>query len=830
MGLVLVELLLIGYLPGALVFRLPYADRERRAGLPAEERFFWATVISVAISCAVVLLLAAANRYTFRGLVLADVGICAALAAVARGNLRLGLAAQRPRPAAVIPVALVVLGLWLYFPPAQYLLGGRDPGIYTIEGIQIAQSGSLSIPDSLVSSLPERFRDLFFPVGFDGYRNRFLGFFILDIDKGMVGGRFPQFYPASLAIAYGIDGLRGVGLTSGVWAILGVLAVYFAGAWLLGRPTAAVAAGVLSLHVAQVWFGRYPNAELPMQALLFAGLLAYARMETDDGGRRFFAMVAAGLLGLLIFLRVDAALVLACVAASVALNAAMGRRVTAWFLAPLVALSLVGLAYMARYVGPYIGQLAAVLVENATPAYLAVAVAALVATSLLLVWASRHRAATQRWLPIAAVVFVFAGALYAYFFREPGGRLAPHDAYALRTFTEHYLTPYVLAIALVGYAIAVPRVFWKSSLMVLLMTGFCAIFFYKIRIVPEHFWMARRFLPVILPAFALFAGAALFHPSWTPARWLPASVQRVRAVITVLVVGLAAGHFLTQTWPILRHVEYAGIGPRLEESASRIGDRDLVIIEPAVVSDNHILGVPLAFIYGRQVLVLDSASPDKAAFADFLEWARGRYRNVEFLGGGGTDLLSDATDAELIWVQNFELPEYEQSTGHTPRVVKLKRFEFGVYRLTAVKGRPDHFQLEIGGADDFYVTGFYGKEHEGPTRFRWTSARSQIRLRATRAEPTSLTLWVSKGGRPAGAGEAKMTVRLGGRLLGSVVLDTPEFRPYTFAILPGAVDPSVTGDGLLTLTIETPTWSPRREDGGPDARELGILVSRVELR
>ena len=34
---------------------------------------------------------------------------------------------------------------------------------------------------------------------------------------------------------------------------------------------------------------------------------------------------------------------------------------------------------------------------------------------------------------------------------------------------------------------------------------FALFFFYKIRIVPEHFWMARRFLPVILPAALLFA-------------------------------------------------------------------------------------------------------------------------------------------------------------------------------------------------------------------------------------------------------------------------------------------------------------------------------------
>ena len=35
-------LLAVAYLPGAIIFRLPVADRSKRAALPAEERQFWA--------------------------------------------------------------------------------------------------------------------------------------------------------------------------------------------------------------------------------------------------------------------------------------------------------------------------------------------------------------------------------------------------------------------------------------------------------------------------------------------------------------------------------------------------------------------------------------------------------------------------------------------------------------------------------------------------------------------------------------------------------------------------------------------------------------------
>ncbi|MCE2541609.1 MAG: hypothetical protein J4G16_14905, partial [Acidobacteria bacterium] len=60
--------LLVAYLPGAVLFRCPLARRALRAGLPAEERLFWAVVISVALSTSTALLLAAAGSYSIERL------------------------------------------------------------------------------------------------------------------------------------------------------------------------------------------------------------------------------------------------------------------------------------------------------------------------------------------------------------------------------------------------------------------------------------------------------------------------------------------------------------------------------------------------------------------------------------------------------------------------------------------------------------------------------------------------------------------------------------------------------------------------------------------
>ena len=176
-----------------------------------------------------------------------------------------------------------LLGLWRFFPSSEYIIGGKDPGTYMNEGIQIAQRGALVFRDPVVSSVPPFARDLFFPSHqrHDYYGTRFMGFFIKNPDSGAVVGQFPHLFPASIAIGYGLDGLTGARRTVGVWAILGMLAVYFAGRAARRTDGGRGCGGLLALHVIQVWFSRYPNAEVVMQALLFAALLANARAHVD---------------------------------------------------------------------------------------------------------------------------------------------------------------------------------------------------------------------------------------------------------------------------------------------------------------------------------------------------------------------------------------------------------------------------------------------------------------------------------------------------------------------------------------------------------------------
>jgi hypothetical protein len=603
--------------------------------------------------------------------------------------------------------------------------------------------------------------------------------------------------------------------------------VYFAGTIYFGRPAAAAAAGLLSLHVAQVWFARSPNAEMAFQALLFSALLAYARMETS--GSRFFAFVAASLLGVLLFLRVDAFIVLAMVAMAVLLDVAAGRRIRAMFIVPLAAWIILGTGYLVVFVGPYLNQPIG-FIRNLAPAHWMLIALGVGMTAAMAALIRRRRTAPPAWLPAGIVVAVLAAAVYAYFFREPGGALAAHDAYSLRTFTTHYLTPYLLAAALAGYALTVPRMFGPHPLLVMLVTGFCGFFFYKIRIVPEHFWMARRFLPVILPAMLLYAGAAVFHTPWRVAGGRRAWLLRARTALGLAMVAAAGWQFFQQTRPILPHVEYAGVVPRLERLAAQIGEDDLVIMESRGSSDLHVLGLPLAYIYARHVLVLTSDRPPAAAFAELVAWASRRYRRVLYLGSGGKELLSRTVDAEFVAADDFTLPEYDRSWDHLPRDVRQKGFIFGLWRFTIEPRVVDRVRVEVGGADDFAVGGFWAKETNGRFRFRWSTDRAELRLRLPAAEPSELMMWMGHGGRPPGVPGAQVSVYVEDQLAGTATVSAPEPQPFRFSIPAGAAGRAAHRDGFMIVRLETPAWSPRKSLGSLDERELGVVLTAVELR
>ena len=304
---------------------------------------------------------------------------------------------------------------------------------------------------------------------------------------------------------------------------------------------------------------------------------------------------------------------------------------------------------------------------------------------------------------------------------------------------------------------------------------------------------------------------------------------------------LLALQYLRMAAPLQNHVEYAGIIPKIEQLAAGIQDTDLLIVESRDASDTHVLGLPLAYIYDRNVLLLRSRVPDKSAFGSFLDWAHQRYSRVLFMGGGGTELLSRRWDVRPVAGERFQVPEFETSRYTFPRTVRRKEFDYSLYEFVPPRaGAPVTTEIDVGTQDDLHVLRFHAKETANGRSFRWTRDTSYLSLSTLPATCREITLWMDDGGRPATVPRADVTVSLQlgyeagkppsvERILGTVAV-TSGFKPYTVPVPPDLAALAAANGEPIRLKLTTSVWIPQQTLGTQDDRDLGVMVDRVAVR
>ncbi len=814
--------LVVGVLPGTVVYRLPVLKRDLRAVLPAEERWFWQIVLSLVWSVSATMALAAASAYSFRRLIAINVALVIALGAYARFRI-VWLGLRKPTLSILLPLVLAGLGIWRFTPASEYIIGGKDPGVYVNEGINIDRTGTLFRRDEIVATVPLVARDLFFPkyTPTEYYGLRFMGVFLNDPTTGEVIPQFPHFLPASIALGYEIGGIRGATSTVVVWALLGLWGVYLFGARLAGRVPALAACVLLTLNVIETWYGKYPNAEVVMQTFVFAGLLALSRVLRDDD--RFFGWVTGALAVALIFLRFDAYLAIVPVSGAVAAVWIVDRRAAGWPATVMVlAATAIGWLYYSGPMKAYLWQYRENLPTLATGAMFLGA--AVLVTLALGYFRDSIGTFIRAAVPPVLIVSVAALAAYALYFRNPGGRLVASDAYALRTFRDFYFFKPALVAAFGGFALLAWKRFWREPAFYIIVAAFCTFFFYKIRVAPEHFWMARRFLPVILPSLLLLASAGAFgiyenkerRPAW-------------RAVAATVLLAFIGWQYAVAAAPVASHVEYKGAIHLVDKLAHQTKADDLVIFEGRE-SDVHVMAVPLAYMYGRNVLVLATPRVERRAFESFLADATKRYGRVLFVASAGTDLLSRRVGAAPISFVTATLPEYATTAwDQYPAGPRQKDLGYSIYQLTLDGPRKDGgFVLDVGYLDEVNVLRFFARELTEGRTFRWTSEQSFIAVTGLAGTERVLTMVMHDGGRPAKAPPADIEVLFNEISLGTIHVETG-FKEYRLSLPAEAVKLAADSPDPVILRLVTKTWNPKDYVGGTDDRALGVMIDRVEI-
>jgi Dolichyl-phosphate-mannose-protein mannosyltransferase len=850
--------LILFFAPG-LAFASLLSERDRES-LEPDEALFLIVAVSVMASAWLALVLAEAGRFSL--VRAASVLALASLTAAASGRGRLSWPMRRPPTWSRLVPALVVLALALALQarPSEYLLGGRDPGTYVAAMSLIGRTGGIAYTDPLVLAIPPEAVELFFrhPDGPDYSWGRFMGFPLERPQTGKVVPLFFHLFPAFGAYLFQALGVKGALATAPLFGVLATMSVFFALRRLFGPAPALLGTVLLALNVVQVWFARYPVSEMVSQFLLFVAVLAFAHWE--ERGSRAFGALAGAALGLSLLVRIDSALILVPLLFCVLLRRA--RHDLAWralkpLAIPLVLLSGHVAIHAAFWSRKYVLDIARRPYWS-EPAWVWIAGALLVAASVvaahrwsrpLLLRLEQNRATLQ--VAVAATLLLLTA--YAYFVRPwlsawagadgnprelaaatgglPGTvlrslgfrRLAAHDAQSLVRF-GWAVTPLGLILGVLGLATILRE--WRARYLFPVTTAlvFSVFYFYKLRIWNDYFFAWRRFVPVVLPFLLGFAAFLLCRMAARGGtrRWLAGAMA----------AALAAA-YVKDTARMATHVDWRNSVRFVADVARRFGPDDVVIFEQP--GSLHLLSLPLWSVHGVNVLELARYDPDRECpdcLSRLIRAWRSRFHNIYIVHTYRTNLCGLFVERVPSADYRFGTTEWERAFDHLPRAAEPHGLNFTLSRVVLPEelSVPPLAEVDIGGSDDFQVSGFFDKEGGASRTYRWTGPCASVYLPG--AKPGgSLVITASSDKRPASQ-PALVRVSLSGLPLGSF-LTRATWEDHTLALptLLGSGPPVLRLEILDPVTLRPSPWRPINVlPGSSDTRDLGIVVDRIRLR
>lgn len=198
-------------------------------------------------------------------------------------------------------ILFAALCLYVVF-PTKYMLAGRDPGLYFLNGIHIAETGSMQYDtDEYLNEHFEELKDVIhvgYPALFSPY-----DFENMDGQPGDISPQFMPMFPSLLAVGYDLKGIGGLIRVNGLISLLSILVIYYFVKHMFSWKAGALTAACLILNPAQLWGARITETEILSQLLFFFSMYLFeAAWRKKD--RRIFAL-AGVFLGIGAMNRID---------------------------------------------------------------------------------------------------------------------------------------------------------------------------------------------------------------------------------------------------------------------------------------------------------------------------------------------------------------------------------------------------------------------------------------------------------------------------------------------------------------------------------------------
>jgi len=759
---------------------------------------------------------------------------------------------------------LGIIGLAVLLPsqPFEYILGGRDHGVYVNTGVNIARTGSIIFQDAELAALPaESQHAVILPqvsvnrAGLPGPWSeglRLPGLALRNLEQGIIVPHALHLYPVWIAILYTIGGLPFALWTTFLFSLLGTLGVYFAGRRLFGQAVGLLAAFLLVISVGQMWYARYPSAEIVVQFFFWAGLYTFVLMLTTRS--RYAAFLAGVSLGLIHLTKLDIVFVPVVFLLFLTYLWLRGRfHRNYWFFAVPYTLLLLHAGVHAFFIStvytvdhvvrvllPRFMAQALVRAADSHPYPLDIlgrllsqnsgAITFTVLTIALLIFlVIRFRTILSKTLEAlnhygrlirgTLVLGLTLCALYAYFVQPH--RRAP--SFSPLVMVGWYVAPLGILLGTAGLLQVVGESSEEEKGLAWLMVlgNVVPLLIMGSRTAPDHFWAIRRFVPVVIPAFFLFAGYVVWQlvPK-NLARW-PRSILPL-GLATVLTINCWQA-----ARPLARVVEYDGMIEQVSRFANSFPPQAVLLFEQSDAGNR--VTAPLWLIFDKTVFMITQEATGDPSLAMAIQTWQAEGRDVYWISteGKSPDTLAGFVP-DYLSTHVLAAPLVETPVGYLPSRVGEYATALDVHRVTAGRDTPERrrvLTLHVGqGTDDQYVSeGLYDAEQiPGLTPNRWTGGRVIMHVPIT-GRPAEVIFRMGNG-RPPGAPVPEVAVYLDNHSLGTVRVEG-SFGMYSLPV----PEDAWSGDNSTELRLEMETWNPLQAGYNQDSRDLGVLLDWVKL-
>ncbi len=719
----------------------------------------------------------------------------------------------------LITVAVILAGWHVHF-RTESIFAGRDQGVYSNHAVHLAQEGQLRVNTV--------YRDLFEPSNWALAPALQAGGYFFDFEAEHITLQFAPTYALYLAQGYGAAGFLGLFAVNPLLAAINAVLFFGLARRCMTKFWALAATALFALNLAQVWIARITLSEVLTQTWLLAGLVAMRLAFAQQHQRSL--LIGGLLVASCSFVRVDAFLLIIALAASGAYLAQQPRERLAsgsWRqLGQRLALSTTllgavslgyGMATSPGYYADFSSRIALMLGISAGLCLVAWTPISNRVRSAVFTWAGRP-ITTQ-----VLMIIVIGLACYAYFWRpyhEPFANFAASIGWEGRDYRENslrdlgaYLSPLTLALGLGGLGILLHRTLIRGAVWPVPLLGvwfaYTLLYLYNPYISTDHIWKIRRFVPVVIPGFALLSMIGLAG--------LGTLVQPRRLKGGVIGVGLL-GIFGYVGWsghPLAFTRLNAGAVQFIQQIGERIPDNALVVTEVTRV----LLG-PLQLVEqldGVKALPEDPLQHEIVAAAI----ARASAENRPVVVVGSTPLVSDISrNAERLSLTHASLvktinpPPREIASSHHPIFISVLDPNGLGYRATAAS-----LQLGANRVHGVIESGFMQQEFSAGTPFRWTT--ETVSLRAPwifdRA-PFRVELQIMAAA--PGGSEVSLSINQ------QTVLET--VIPETGGVFEIPLDEVDWTRRNVDIQLHTSTFVPAKErPGATDHRELGVQVGGI---